>query len=88
MTQVSLDKLSKKIKNLSVSQPTNSSKMERQTKKSKPCWRKSSQRFLKIKQKELPLADFMEHLLFGQRIFQKQNKKKLKLSKKIPIRIS
>lgn len=37
MTQVSLDKLSKKIKNLSVSQPTNSSKTERQTTKSKSC---------------------------------------------------
>ena len=47
MTQVSLDKLSKKNQrfygrgildnNLSVSQPTNSSKTEKQTKKSKPC---------------------------------------------------
>lgn len=30
---------------------------------------------LKIKQKELPLADFMEHLLFGQRIFRNENKR-------------
>ena len=80
MTQVSLDKLSKRIKNSSASQPINSSRRKRRTTKSKVLL-KLSQPFLKIKTKASPLADFMEHLLFGQRIFQKQNKRGLKTIK-------
>lgn len=88
MTQVSLDKLSKKNQEfvrIATHQLIKDGKTDEEI---KALLEEIIPTILENQAKASPLADFMEHQLFGQQISQKQNKKKLRPSKKIPTHIS
>ena len=88
MSQIDLQKLTKKTKSLSTSLPNNSSKMEKQTLKSRLFLRKSFLKSLKSKPKVRLLAPSMAHQLTGLTASLSRSNMKKSIQKKMMIQNS
>lgn len=88
MSQIDLQKLTKKTKSLSTSLPNNSSKMGKQTLKSKLFLRKSFLKFLKSKPRVRLLVPSMAHRPTGLIASLSRNNMKKSIQKKMMIQNS
>lgn len=88
MSQIDLQKLTKKTKSLSISLPNNLSKMVKQTLKSRPSLRKSFLKSLKSKPKERLHVPSTGLQLTGLTVSQSRNSTKKSIQKKMMIQNS
>lgn len=88
MSQIDLQKLTKKTKNLSTSLPNNSSKMEKQMLKLRLFLRKLFPKSLKSKPKALLLVPSMAHRPTGLIVSLSRNNMKKSIQKKMMIQNS